>query len=619
MLWKEQEQETTLKKEIEEMEGAEEAHLVFFGFKIPLVKKAVQRNIQRFQRPPIGPVGLHVKLRGEASSSPELARVEEMELNRPQVMAYLCHSDEARHQLAKILDKMYGQQGRNSKPKIFTSKFLDRRHVVHRPRVVPSGSHLLIDLLQIDEPNVYNHLVDQKSIESILVCTTQSQAKQLMTHKETVPDNVSYAITQDFYRFHPPKGSSTYRSYFMEPLQGAGMLKSTLSNLMAERGVELEGLETLIRDLKREQEEVVRSRRSYEAEKKRSVSAIQSLRGKVASVNSQLSQAKAEQENQADDLANLEARLASKLQDVDEADNRLQEIVLRRAQISKLISEKEEDYKRKKKDLTLLKSGTNPLQKQQREINTMISNKTKEILNQEKLVKKLAAELDSLKQEQKKQRDDERQFEAAARKITGTEIVPQRTVKQLNAKILQLQKKIKSKTENQDTAEFLNYFQDMKERYLEMKKQIENLETMLLKIEKMNNERLDNFQVIRNIISNNVRRRFNAMIATFAKQIGCQVFLRIDNKNKQLQFSFQTEDGEKDSGDLSRLSGGEKSYTQMCLICALWDMMEPPFRYLYRHSCVNAIFLVLLSSSLYFQMPGRVGRLPGRCQQENHF
>ena len=49
-----QEQETALKKEIKEMEGAGEAHLAVFGIKIPLVEKAVQRNIQRFQRPPIG-------------------------------------------------------------------------------------------------------------------------------------------------------------------------------------------------------------------------------------------------------------------------------------------------------------------------------------------------------------------------------------------------------------------------------------------------------------------------------------------------------------------------------------------------------------------------------------
>ena len=292
-------------------------------------------------------------------------------------------------------------------------------------------------------------------------------------------------------------------------------------------------------------------------------------------------QVKAEQENFEDDLTTLRNKLEGKKTEVEEADARVQEAQLRRAGVNQEIREREEEYKREKLELSDLKSGTNPLSKMEREINNNISTRTKEILNQEKLVKKLNTELENLKEEQKKQRDDASQFEAAARKITGREVVPDRTVKQLNAKILQLQKKIKSKQgENQDYAEFLNNFQDLKERYQDMRSQIEQLENLLQKIEKMNDERLDNFHIIRQIISNNVRRRFNAMIANFAEQIGCRVYLRIDNTKKEVTFCFQNLDGseERDSSDVSRLSGGEKSFTQMCLICALWDMMEPPFR-----------------------------------------
>ena len=68
------------------------------------------------------------------------------------------------------------------------------------------------------------------------------------------------------------------------------------------------------------------------------------------------------------------------------------------------------------------------------------------------------------------------------------------------------------------------------------------------------------------------------MIKEFSKQIGSEVFLRIDNTNKELKFSFNSSGNSYSSSDVSLLSGGEKSYTQMCLICALWDMMRPPFR-----------------------------------------
>ena len=70
------------------------------------------------------------------------------------------------------------------------------------------------------------------------------------------------------------------------------------------------------------------------------------------------------------------------------------------------------------------------------------------------------------------------------------------------------------------------------------------------------------------------------MIKEFSKQVGSEVFLRIDNANKELKFNFNSGGGSEgySSSDVSLLSGGEKSYTQMCLICALWDMMRPPFR-----------------------------------------
>ena len=79
--------------------------------------------------------------------------------------------------LAKILDKMYDQQGRNSKPKIFTSKPLDRRHAVHQPRFIPLGSHLLINLLQIDNPNVYNHLVDHDKMNEEMLAAERRKSR----------------------------------------------------------------------------------------------------------------------------------------------------------------------------------------------------------------------------------------------------------------------------------------------------------------------------------------------------------------------------------------------------------------------------------------------------------
>lgn len=161
-----------------------------------------------------------------------------------------------------------------------------------------------MDYLQIDDNQVFNHLVDQKSIESVLVCRTQAVAKSLMTHRENVPQNVSYAITLDYYKFNPPRGASSYRSYYMDPIQvhffnfhfmynflkGSGMLRSTLASQVAERGEEVKGLERHLMGLENEKEALLRARSGFEGEKKRAVAKIQQLRTKMTSISSQLTQ-----------------------------------------------------------------------------------------------------------------------------------------------------------------------------------------------------------------------------------------------------------------------------------------------------------------------------------------
>ena len=421
--------------------------------------------------------------------------------------------------------------------------------------------------------------MDQKSIESILVCPSQDVAKSLTTRRENVPANVSYVLSHDFNRFFPPRGETGYRSYYMEALQGSGMLRSNMTNLLQERGLEMEGLNAHLKDLERELRELEKSKASYEAERRRSLSEIQKQRAVIAQINSKLSMIKAEEESEVNDAQNIRAKIATRNTELACSEEKIQETLNQRDLLTDLINEREELLRSNKKDLNLLKSSTQPLEKKLRDNENVINMKTKEILNQEKLIKKLNSEQDSLKQTMKNTKEEEKQFQAAALKMTkGEEMVPAKTVRQLNAKIIQLQKKIKTKYAGIDVEQFYEEFQALKERYITAKTHIQKLENLLKTIEKMNKERLDNFICIRNIITNNVRRRFNLMIKEFSKELQCEVFLRIDNTNKELTFSFTNTEGTYNSSDTSHLSGGEKSYTQMCLICALWDMMRPPFR-----------------------------------------
>jgi chromosome segregation ATPase len=61
---------------------------------------------------------------------------------------------------------------------------------------------------------------------------------------------------------------------------------------LQEKRDELDGLSQHLQELEGEKEEVLRSKRSYEAEKNRAMGEIHRLRTKVASISSQMSQVK---------------------------------------------------------------------------------------------------------------------------------------------------------------------------------------------------------------------------------------------------------------------------------------------------------------------------------------
>ena len=79
--------------------------------------------------------------------------------------------------------------------------------------------------------------------------------------------------------------------------------------------------------------------------------------------------------------------------------------------------------------------------KEFRDIENKIAAKTKEIANQETGYKRLKSELDTQNGDLKRNEEEEKQFEESARKMTKQELFPDKTVKQLNAKLSQLKKR----------------------------------------------------------------------------------------------------------------------------------------------------------------------------------
>merc|ERR1719186_1448052 len=118
----------------------------------------------------------------------------------------------------------------------------------------------------------------------------------------------------------------------------------------------------------------------------------------------------------------------------------------------------------------------------------------------------------------------------------------------------------------------------LKNHYDSQQRKVATIEEHVMLMEDMNQARSKNFQFIRKTISNMVQRRFAMLSESFSHQLGTQIFIDINHERRELKFIFKNSDGDVISTEINSLSGGEKSYAQMCLITSLWEKMSPPFR-----------------------------------------
>jgi len=210
-----------------------------------------------------------------------------------------------------------------------------------------------------------------------------------------------------------------------------------------------------------------------------------------------------------------------------------------------------------------------------------ISSKKKEIQNQEKVVKRYQNEVASLKKELNDKQDKGKKIRSNAQKIAGAYVKPNGTVHQLNAKIKQIRESRKKSGNDRLLGEKDVLFKDykaVKDQYSGLETKIQMLNKNVDFMEQMDQNRQNNFLFIRDTITKIVQRRFAMLSETFSKQFGTQIFINVSHKKRELSFIFKNSEGDSMDTDINSLSGGEKSYAQMCLIAALWENMNPPFR-----------------------------------------
>ncbi|ERL92342.1 hypothetical protein D910_09659 [Dendroctonus ponderosae] len=179
--------------------------LMIYDRNMPKVIEMIMQQKNSFQHEPKGPLGSYLKLKEK-----KWAVAVEGYLGRGVLSAFTVDNQKD----GKLLQQIFGKcLERERQPTIITSRFINRKHDVSRNLVqAPPDCVPLYNALIINDPVVSNCIVDQSSLENILLISSEEKAMELMSDRDRVPKNCKQGLTIKGNKYYPDPNYKTYAS-----------------------------------------------------------------------------------------------------------------------------------------------------------------------------------------------------------------------------------------------------------------------------------------------------------------------------------------------------------------------------------------------------------------------
>lgn len=552
-----------------------------------LVKAIAQDN--GFKDRPIGPIGTHIQL-----LKPEWSTILEKQLGNLSDFLVTNVADQKR--LQTHIDRHIREEKQNPQPYVPIQITIGRFTTIDARGHEPDEQFdTILRVLNIDNDIVKSQLIISNSIEQIILVRDRVKAEEIM-FGDRPPRNVKMCFCEhDGRRNHglmlTNKGGGARGTavIFPHPRQPARMKTDRGAQVKAKQEMveylqqELRGLQDRHAQLRQEHERDLKELAEIQTELQAKNKAIKSLEKQILTVVDV-------------QIQHLEAQLDA----FEGADSRLDGLRtdLREAQ------EKEEHYGTQYAELVVKKENYNTEIEQRRAAYRAEKDRKKEfekkVQDAELIVQRLEEtrkitleelnakhhQLDSDKIEKNRTvalREDQVEgiksvTEQAKHYGDRVHIAEGQTHETLKAQYQAIHRQVAEAEKNRGMTdkEAMEQYTQAKQAYEAAYQSLKVLEKINAQMKKTLQERLNKWRLFQRFVSANARGAF----ATLLSERGFRGQLLLDHKNHTLQLVVQTEKTEKNAAGKSTksLSGGEKSFSSICLLLAIWDAMGSPLR-----------------------------------------
>ncbi|XP_076756684.1 structural maintenance of chromosomes 6 isoform X1 [Xylocopa sonorina] len=558
-----------IKREIHVRKKYSDNALAVFGQNIPRLLRRIDEGYSsgQFKEKPRGPLGAYIKMK-----DPAWAPAVENFLGAGTFCTFCVDNSHDAKILNAIMQEIYLNE---RTPQIICSKFYHAVHDVRSHCASSSSYSNLLNAMEISDPVVANCLIDHREVECVLLIPTSKEAAEVMSNASKVPRNCKRAFTQKGDTFFP---DPHYRSYGGPRNLKARFLQVSVTDTINELEEELR---TIIND-KSTAAELYKT--AYEKEK-RARSELSSVTTKVSSLLAAQNRYKVCISDLRDKLSAHEAisvtvfkdelsELEEKLRQSKREELHLNENVL---ELQKAVETLEEQIKQHRQLQYNLNSKIFPLEESIKELEN-----EKEALHAKSrhAVKKSEALLQAL---QNATATLERQKRCTEKAVSDAEsrcerINTERSVSELERLYSDIKRKI-CEIEQQfgRVDEFRRELKQKEAKYgkdLHLISKIERSYQLHLKRLEL---RKQSFFEMKVKFAENIQNSF-ANVLTLRNKKGS---IKIDHVRKVLELEVHSpNDDNRPINDTRSLSGGERSYSTVAFILALWDCTGLPFYFL---------------------------------------
>ncbi|KAK2582068.1 hypothetical protein KPH14_002772 [Odynerus spinipes] len=557
------------KQELHVLKQQSHDALVVFGPHIPRLLKRIEEEYKkgRFKQKPRGPIGAYVKMKDLA-----WAPAVESFLGAACFSTFCADNSEDAKILTNIMEEVYLNE---RMPQIVYSKFFRQVHDVSQHCTRSSNYFNMLEAMDISDPVVANCLIDQWEIECVLLIPTSQEACEIMSDANKVPRNCKRALTQQGDMFYPDPNYRTYggrrglRAKFLQV-----STKEAIRRLEEELAVTEEERNSAMTSYKNIYEETERTKIEL-AEVTAKVAKLRSAQNKYKTAISDITDKMEATETISVTVFHTElTELEKKLQNEKSEERRLSMEV---AEMQKNINNLETEIQRHRDLRYGLDVKINPLQEEIRRLQDekdMFHLKGQQAIRTldrtKELVHNAVVEFESQKEA------TEEAVEAA------TKCCPRINTERTVAEIKKLHHNLKGKI--QEAERTFGSKKELSAKLKEMENKFSNVIEFAAVIEENNKnqmqrlkERKKLYENMKQTIGVKVNNSFSAILALREYKGNIQ----IDHVHKSLTLQVSPQNNNKQTtADTRSLSGGERSYSTVAFMLALWNCTNLPFYFL---------------------------------------